>query len=75
MLNVILWKCISPILTAHNIGHFRVDPSLEAKCEAYNRRIFFKSHANKSHFCYKGFALSAVLKMRGFGTRKCPDQA
>ena len=57
------------------IGHFRVDPSLEAKCEAYNRRIFFKSHANKSHFCYKGFALSAVLKMRGFGTRKCPDQA
>ena len=41
MLNVILWKCISPILTAHNIGHFRVDPSLEAECEAYNVRIFF----------------------------------
>lgn len=34
MLNVILWNCISPILTAHNMGHFRVDPSLEAKCEA-----------------------------------------
>ena len=75
MLKVILWNCISPILTALNIGHFRVDPSLEAKCKAYNRRIFFKSHANKSHFCYKGFALSQVLKMRVFGTRKGPNQA
>ena len=33
------------------IGHFRVDQSLEAKCEAYDKKIFLKSHSNKSHFC------------------------
>ena len=30
------------------------------------------SHANKTHFHNKGFALSLVLKVRVFGTRKCP---
>ena len=34
--------------------------SSEAKC----------SHTNKTHFHEKGFALSLVLKVRGFGTQK-----
>ena len=33
-------------------------------------KIIFYSHANKTHFHMKGFALSLVLKVRVFGTRK-----
>ena len=34
--------------------------------------MIFDSHAKKTHFQYKGFALSLVLKVRVFGTRKWP---
>ena len=40
-------------------------------CEAIDMKIiFFYSHANKTHFHNKGFAISFVLKVRDFGTRK-----
>ena len=32
--------------------------------------MIFYSHANKIHFRKKGFALSPLLKVRVFGTRK-----
>ena len=47
------------------IGHFRVPKSLVVK-------MSFNYDANKTHFHYKGFALSLVLKVRFFGTRKWP---
>ena len=34
--------------------------------------ITFHSHANKAHFHKKCFALSLILKVRVFGTRKWP---
>ena len=47
----------------------------KAKCEAIDlKMIFFNSHANKTHFHKKGFALSLVLKVRLFGTPKWPIQ-
>ena len=33
---------------------------------------FFYSHANRTHFHEKGFALGLVVKVRVFGTRKWP---
>ena len=33
----------------------------------------FHSHANKTHFHKKGRALGLILKVRVFGTRKCPS--
>ena len=47
------------------IGHFRVPKSLVVK-------MSFNYDANKTHFHNKGFALSLVLKVRFFGTRKWP---
>ena len=44
----------------------------EAKCESIDVKMIFHSHANKTHFHNKGFALSLVLKVRFFGTRKWP---
>ena len=44
----------------------------EAKCEAIDMEITFNYYANKTHFHNKGFALSLVLKLRFFGTRKWP---
>ena len=41
----------------------------EAKCEAIDGKVLFYSHANKP-FHKKGFALSLVLKVGVFGTRK-----
>ena len=35
-------------------------------------RSLFYSHANKTHFHKKDFALSLVLKVKVFGTRKWP---
>ena len=35
-------------------------------------KMSFYSHANKTHFHNKGFALRLVLKVRFFGTRKWP---
>ena len=42
----------------------------EAKCEAIDVKIIFNYDANKTHFHNNGFALSLVLKVRVFGTRK-----
>ena len=42
----------------------------EAECEAIDMEMIFYSHTNKTHFHKKGFALSLVLKVRIFGTRK-----
>ena len=36
-------------------------------------KTIFYSHADKTHFHQKRFALSLVLKMREFGTRKWPN--
>ena len=44
----------------------------EAKCEAIDMKISFNHDANKTYFHNKGFALSRVLKVRFFGTRKWP---
>ena len=44
----------------------------EAKCEAIDMKMIFNYYANISHFHNKGFALSLVLKVRFFGTRKWP---
>ena len=44
----------------------------EAKCEAIDMKMIFNYYANKTHFHNKGFALSVVLKVRFFGTRKWP---
>ena len=38
------------------------------KCEATDMKMIFYSHANKNHF--HNLALSLVLKVRVFGTRK-----
>ena len=58
------------------IGHIRVPKKShfqsEAKCEAIDTKIIFSYDANKTHFHNKGFALSLVLKVRFFGTRKWP---
>ena len=42
----------------------------EAKCEAIDTTMTFYFHANKIHFHKKGFAVSLVLKVRVFETRK-----
>ena len=42
----------------------------EAECEAIDMEMIFYSHTNETHFHKKGFALSLVLKVRIFGTRK-----
>ena len=61
---------------AEPIGHFRVPKKShfqnEAKCEAIEMKMIFNYYANKTHFHNKGFALSLVLKVRFFGTRKWP---
>ena len=44
----------------------------EAKCETFVVEMSFNYDANKTHFHYKGFALSLVLKVTLFGTRKWP---
>ena len=44
----------------------------EAKCQAIHMKMIFSYDANKTHFHNKGFALSLVLKVRFFGTRKWP---
>ena len=35
-------------------------------------KMIFHSHASKTHFHTKGCALGLILKVRVFGTRKCP---
>ena len=47
----------------------------EAKCEAIDMEMIFNYDANKNHFHNKDFALSLVLKVRLYGTRKWPVKA
>ena len=47
----------------------------EGRCSAFDTEIIFHSHANKTHFHRKGCAPSLILKVRVFGTRKCPIHA
>ena len=44
----------------------------ECRCSAFDVKIIFHSHANKTHFHKKGCAPSLILEGRGFGTRKWP---
>ena len=44
----------------------------EAECKAIDVIIVFSTHANKTHFHKKSLALSLVLKVEVFGTRKWP---
>ena len=44
----------------------------EVKCSAFDMKMIFHSHANKTHFHKKGCALGLILKVRVFGTRKWP---
>ena len=44
----------------------------EAKYEVIDMKMIFNCDANKTHFHNKGFALSLVLNVRYFGTRKWP---
>ena len=46
----------------------------EAKCEAFVVKMSFICIIIKNHFHINGFALSLVLKVRFFGTRKWPNQ-
>ena len=41
----------------------------EGRCSAFDVKIIFHSHANKTHFHKKGCAPSLILKVRVFGTR------
>ena len=42
----------------------------EARYVAIDMKMMFYSHANKTRFYKKGFALNLVLKVRVFGTPK-----
>ena len=44
----------------------------EVKCSAFDMKMIFHSHANKTHFHKKGCALGLILKGRVFGIRKWP---
>ena len=44
----------------------------EVKCQAFDMKMIFHSHANKTHFQKKGCALGLILKVRIFGTLKWP---
>ena len=44
----------------------------KTNCEATDMKMNFNSHAKKTRFHRKGFALSLVLKVRVFGSRKWP---
>ena len=46
----------------------------EVKCSAFDMKMIFHSHANKTHFHKKGCAPSLILKVRVFGTRKWPTR-
>ena len=58
------------------IGHFPVLPGPlfqnEGRFSAFDMKIIFHSHANKTHFHKKGCAASLILKKRVFGTRDWP---
>ena len=60
---------------ALQIGHFRVPPGLCLKTRLSAQPLMWKnfhSHANKTHFHNKSWALGLILKAGVFGTRKWP---
>ena len=44
----------------------------EVKCSAFDMEMIFHCQSNKTHLHKKDCALSLVLKVRVFGTRKWP---
>ena len=64
----ITWTLLNRPFPSSKKLHFQSD----AKCEAIDMKMIFNCDANKTHFHNKGFALSLVLKVRFFGTRKWP---
>ena len=44
----------------------------EVKCSAFDKKMIFYSHANKTHYHKKGWALGLILKVRVFETQKWP---
>ena len=42
----------------------------EVKCSAFDLKMIFHSHANKTHFHKKSCALGFILKVRVLGTLK-----
>ena len=42
----------------------------EGRFSAFDTKIIFHSHANKTHFHKKGCAPSIIVKVRVFGSRK-----
>ena len=44
----------------------------EIKCLAFDMKIIFHSHTNKTHFHKKGCALGLILKVKVLGTQKWP---
>ena len=44
----------------------------EVKCSVFNMEMNFHPHANKTLFHKKGCALDLILKVRIWGTQKCP---
>ena len=44
----------------------------EVKCSAFDMEMTFHSHANKTHFHKKSWALGLLLKVRVLGTQKWP---
>ena len=67
-LNFMLCDYVNRPFPSSKKSHFQN----EAKCEAIDMKMIFNYYANKTHFHNKGFALSLVLKVRFFGTRKWP---
>ena len=65
---------------AINAYRFRARDKKEVKCLAFDMKMIFLSHANKTDFRRKCCALGLILKVRIFGTRnqtsvKCPRVA
>ena len=59
--NIVIWPFLS------SSGPLYLD---EVKCSAFDKKMTFHSHANKTHFHKKCWALGLILKVRVLGTRK-----
>ena len=58
----------------HVLNYLKSLCKSEAKCEAIDMKSMFCYHANKTYFHKKGFApWLVILKVRVFGTQKCPS--
>ena len=81
MISFVLFPQASPPCMNFNIPElvYRLFPSSkkshfqnEAKCETFVVKMSFICIIIENHFHINGFALSLVLKVRFFGTRKWP---